>query len=361
MNMISKKGNIIFPFLAELKPNIQTYRSKYAAEFIWLAVGQFLTLLLSFISIKYLTSIGPKDYGLFVLLTSLTSLASSIYFNPFEQSYVRYLFENSSADDQQKMFLRKFLSGIARSVGLTFMLFLCIAAFSHFSSIGKNYVSVAAIVVIVLPLANQPITGMLNALRLRKTVAMIQVTEKAIQVMLFIFISKFVTLTLSLVFQTIGLVFLTSLLLRLYFIRKYCVGIQTPHNARSQLLAPTLPQQLFHFMLPFIIWGIFGGLQMNGERWIVESIMTTSEVGRYGLAFSLISSTAVVSNTIVSQFFLPFIYKAFSSKEESRQQEGKKLIAIYRWSIIVIFVGFACLFGFLGDDVIRLVSTKDFS
>jgi O-antigen/teichoic acid export membrane protein len=114
-------------------------------------------------------------------------------------------------------------------------------------------------------------------------------------------------------------------------------------------------------MKPIILWGIFGGLQGNGERWIVGSLLSTSDVGRYGLAFTLISSSAIVSYTIFSQFLLPLIYEAFSSKEENGFRRGMKLVSLFRWVIAFMFLACAFLLGAIGDVIIRLVSTNDFT
>ena len=320
---------------------------------------------MSFVSIKYITSIGTKNYGIFVLLTSLTSICYAVYFNPYEQGYVRFLFENSGSISQRKLFLQKFLRGMLKGTGIAFALFAGVVVLARYFSHEAEYFSLAAVIVIILPIANQPLTGMLNALRLRKTIAILQIAEKALQVIIFMIIVSRTKLTLTGVFWAISAAFSILLFARLFIIRRYAaesVSVQKMNQSKIQdVLSPDLDRQIFAFMLPFIIWGIFGGLQANGERWIVESLLSSSDVGRYGLAFSLISSTAIVSYNILSQFFLPLIYETFSSRQEGGKAYGGRLILIFRWIIILVFFGFACLFGFVGDTIIGLVSAKDFA
>jgi O-antigen/teichoic acid export membrane protein len=365
MKFFQQQKNILLALYRDVKPRLTKQQRRPLAELAWLVFGQFVTLLLSFVSIKYITSIGTKNYGIFVLLTSITSICYAVYFNPYEQGYVRFLFENSASRSQRKLFLRKFLKGILKGAGIAFILFTGIVVLARLFFQEAEYFSLAAIIVIILPIANQPITGMLNALRLRKTIAILQIAEKALQVIIFIVLVSIAKLTLTRVFWAISAAFSVLLIARLFVIRRYCVDSESePEKIQGKIqdvLPPNLDSQIFAFMLPFIIWGIFGGLQANGERWIVESLLPTSDVGRYGLAFSLISSTAVVSYNILSQFFLPIIYETFSSKHEGRKAYGGRLIVVFRWIIVLVFFGFACLFGLIGDTVIGLVSTKDFA
>jgi O-antigen/teichoic acid export membrane protein len=339
---------------------LQHSQQKSMGEFLWLAFGQFFTLLLSLASIKFITSIGPNDYGVFVLLTSLTTICLAVYFTPYEQAYVRFLYEYSDTESKKKLFLRRFLWGIFKSTSTTIGIFLVLLLIAHQVSFHNEYLSIIVIAVIILPLANTPLTGMLNALRLRREVAVLQIAEKALQVCILFFFSLSMNLNYTNVMWAIGTTFFCFMMVRIYILYLHSTDHSTDPQVSQTVLPAQLQKEISLYMGPFIVWGIFTGLQGNGERWIVQSILSTSDVGRYGLAFSLISSTVIMSHNILSQYFTPLIFESFSAKTEEGKKSGKTMITIFRWTVALTVVAFAITYGLFGDIVIRLVSTKDF-
>jgi len=165
-----------------VKSKVRREQQKNLSELLWLIFGQLVTLLLSVVSIKFITSIGPKDYGIFILLTSITTICIAVYFGPYEQAYVRFIYDYSDTELIGDYFYKDFSGEYWRVflIQLEYFSFSCLLQSSYPSR--KNiylYSSCSH----YLPLVNQPLTGMLNALRLRREVAIIQIAEKALQVM----------------------------------------------------------------------------------------------------------------------------------------------------------------------------------
>ena len=343
-----------------VKSKVRREQQKNLSELLWLIFGQLVTLLLSVVSIKFITSIGPKDYGIFILLTSITTICIAVYFGPYEQAYVRFIYDYSDTEIKRRLFLQRFLWGILKSFSYTVGIFLLLLSVAKQLSFQKEYLSLIALAVIVLPLVNQPLTGMLNALRLRREVAIIQIAEKALQVCILLVYVFFSTLHFTEVLWAIGTTFFGFMLVRLYILRLHSVQPSTEGIDEYAVLPPQMNKEIAHYMGPFVIWGIFSGLQGNGERWIVQSVLSTSDVGRYGLAFSLISATVIMTYNILSQFFTPLIFESFSAKNEDDHSQGRKMIAIFRWVVVLTVVLFALTYGLLGDSIINLVSTKDY-
>jgi O-antigen/teichoic acid export membrane protein len=343
-----------------MKSKVLREQRKNLSELLWLLFGQLVTLLLSLISIKYITSIGPKDYGVFILLTSITAICIAVYFGPYEQAYVRFLFEFSDTEIKRRLFLQRFLWGIFKSISYTVAIFLLLLAISKQLAFQKEYLSLIALAVIVLPLVNQPLTGMLNALRLRREVAIIQIAEKALQVCILLVYVFFSTLHFTEVLWAIGTTFFCFMLVRLYILRLHSFRLPRERIDAPTVLPLQMNKEIAHYMGPFVIWGIFSGLQGNGERWIVQSVLSTSDVGRYGLAFSLISATVIMTYNILSQYFTPLIFESFSAKNESDHSHGRKMIAIFRWVVVLTVVIFALTYGICGNVIINLVSTKEY-
>src|ERR1051326_9445908 len=73
-------------------------------ELSWLAGGQLVSVFLSLISIKLITSIGAEEYGKFVLATSVSGLLSLTFFGPMEQGFVRLYFDYRDSEQSRSVF-----------------------------------------------------------------------------------------------------------------------------------------------------------------------------------------------------------------------------------------------------------------
>jgi len=58
--------------------------------------------------------------------------------------------------------------------------------------------------------------------------------------------------------------------------------------------------QLFRYMAPFLIWGFSGWLQLNGEKWIINGLLSTYDVGIYAAMMALVNGLVIVPNNIIS-------------------------------------------------------------
>jgi O-antigen/teichoic acid export membrane protein len=333
----------------------------HAQEMMWLVMGQALTLLLSIASIKMMTSIGTTDYGAFVLITSVTAIFTAVYFGPYEQGYVRYLFDNSDTVQNKSFFLKLFLKGIlVRIATLIALALILVLPLAYLFSINKT-LTILSIVVILIPLASQTISGMLNGLRCRREVAGLQILEKGFQVCLLLWVVSYGRLYLISVLSVLSITFVVFFIIRILVLLK-----NIPYRARSgdrniTIRPQKLKKDIHLFMQPFIIWGIFGAIQSNSERWLLGTLLTTSDVGKYGLAISLISATVIVTYTILTQFFTPLIYEYFSNTDKNNVSRGNKFIAIYRWTFIASVVLFSLGFASCGNAIVQLVSSKEYN
>jgi O-antigen/teichoic acid export membrane protein len=333
-------------------------------ELSWLAGGQLATLLLSIISIKLTTSIGPNEYGKVTLAASVGGAFMLAFFGPLEQGYVRYYFDYAGQSRMRSLFCSTLLRVLAFC--LTVLLLLSGAAVLGLHKLYQldPLFTAAAALMIAFALLAVPLNGMLNAMRLRRETAIIQVVERVlIIVLLFVLLARFAsdatTVMLAIGVAT-SLAGIARLLQYSRTIRTDAGEVITGNAVETGATRLQIYRSIARYSTPFVLWGLMGWLQSNSERWVINGMLTQAEVGRYGLTVNIINSSAVVLFTIMSQFITPIIFNRFPVNQGGDISRGMDLIRLYGWATLLLFMGIAVGLFFVGETVIHLLSSKAF-
>ncbi len=347
-------------------PTLSQIRSalnrKNIAEFSWTGIGQVGSILLGILTIKIITSTGPEAYGGFVLATSVTGMLSMAFFGPMEQGFVRHYFDFSR--DPGRRFV--FLSLLNKTLLVAFLGFLALGAVAVLimdqqTEIGLSFLTAAGLMVVVTA-ASVPIAGMLNAFRLRREVALTQLGEKILTLGLLGGMVLAGAVTIPRVMACI------ALSAACWFFVRFKVYGKSAANGVSALVAQeerndlvrAIVRQVTSYSIPFVGWGFISWIQMSGERWIMGGLLSTSDVGRYGLGAALIQSSAVVAFNVMAQYVTPIIYEKYSDPDLQIRQRGLRIIQLCGWVTMGIFAVSGLLFYFAGAEIIRLISNRDF-
>lgn len=333
-------------------------------EVAWLGGGQLVSVLLSVVSVKLMTSVGPQEYGVFTLAASIGSILSLSLFGPLEQGYVRFYFDYAGTGWMRRLFADSLLSILARSiVGL--VLPVAVVAWSLERMFGLSPVLIiAAAVMIMVGVINGPVSGLLNAMRQRRQVAIIQVIERILIIGVLFWLlssgpSSAVTLMVAIAISTGAAVIVRIGLVRSVSRRPADSGeISDPESVGR--IRKEIHGKVLGYALPFVIWGVLAWLQTNGERWIISAVLSTEDVGRYGLAFALIANSAVVLYSVLSQYLTPVIYASFSTGKPSDHERGMYLIRLNGALSGLIFLCVGVLLLFAGHMIIPLLSSASF-
>ncbi|MBI4417426.1 MAG: hypothetical protein HY563_01525 [Ignavibacteriales bacterium] len=347
--------------LTLLMPKGITLGRRHIGELSWLVGGQLGTLLLSLLTIKIITSVGPDDYGLFVLATSVSGLFLSGFFGPLEQGFVRKYFEYIFDPGTRYKYLGTITNILGYSIGILAVI-LVVAAVVAGSVTGLDarfLIPAAFLILTAVPSA--PLAGMLNAMRLRKEVAIAQIGEKMMTLVLLAGLLMFNAVRIPEVMICIAVSG------AIWFAVRYTLyhrAVDSPiSRARDAVTAGQKREmigRISSYSLPFVAWGLVAWMQINGERWVIGGMLTTADVGRYGLASTLINSSVVVAVSVVGQYLTPIIFEKFSSSEPTSRSLA---FSVVRRAAILTFAMF-CALGvallLVGDVLIHLISTTDF-
>ncbi len=334
-----------------------------AREFSWLAGGQAVALLLSLVTVKLVTSIGPAGYGKYVLATSIGGMLSMGFFGPVEQGYLRMYFYYGGDPAKRPVYFRSLVRILVLSTGVFLVAGSLIVGIGHISYGWDLEFHAAAAAMILMLSVSIPINGMLNAMRLRKESSIIQIGERLVLIALLFGVTAVATLDATFVVLCVALATGASFIARSAIYRSRAT-IHTDGPVQPidrDAVRKEIYRKIVDYTRPFIAWGAIAWIQSNGERWVIDSVMTKADVGRYGLASALVNSSAVVMVNVLAQFVTPIIFAKFSSQDVADQKKGRQLIRLNTAFAVAIFGGIGLVLYVAGEPIIHLLSSRAFT
>ncbi len=331
---------------------------EHMQQISWLGWGQFASLFLSLLSIKLTTAIGTTEYGNFILATSIGGLIALSFFGPLEQGFIRYYFEYSGTEEDRSAYLASILRLIMISAAVLFIaavVVVTVAVLQYGQSL--LFWTSAAVLIIISSIAN-PFNGLLNAMKLRKQISIIQTLEKLSIVILLFAAGAMIVMDASTVMICVLSATGIFLAVRIFFFRGQ-ITVESPGEVKIRIRKESL-KKIAMYSLPFIIWGWLSWFQFNGERWVIKSMVSVSEAGKYGLAASLVNNSIVLVYGVFIQFILPFIYSKFSQTDPNERAKGYSVIKIASVLTVGLFIVFAAFLFAAGETVVHIISSKDF-
>jgi O-antigen/teichoic acid export membrane protein len=339
----------------------ERFSAQNFSEISWVVIGQILNVLLNFLIIKQLASLGTESYGIYALILTINLLMGSLLYGPATQAFTRFYYHYRDKGEIS-LFIRLMYKFIWLSAVL--ILFIGIIALSSFYLIDSEFsivIILMSTLFIVSFKTNEFFSISLNIIRMRKQNSLLQNLERILN------------LTILWLFFSYGLLNLTSVLI-IFFGTSFLLMVikfRIFHNLHKSLLIinndnPSdnrieIKKTLLNYAFPFILWGITGWLQSNGEKWIIANYLSTSDVGIYAVMMTLVSALIILPNNIISEFSTPIIFQHFSDLQNSeRVKSGHALINLIVGLTIVFTAIASFITYFFAKDLIVLISSSAF-
>ena len=331
-------------------------------EMSWVFIGQLTTVVLSFVIVKILSNMGAAQYGIYTLVITVTAFFGLLFYGPVLQGFLRFYYhylEKSLSNIFVKLIYRVLLiSGI--------MLFILAVVFYLFSPLfnfplSSFFFLITGIYVVTFKV-DEFFNSVLNLVRKRKENSIIQGIEKAAIIVYLVLLKQFDLLELKNVF--IALVFNTILFafIKIKFFERFLPEEPAHDKAFIKGAHKEMGTKLFRYVLPFLIWGLSGWLQLNGEKWIINGLLSTADVGIYAIMLAIVNALVIIPNNIISEFATPIIFKQYSDLNNAENvRMGFHYIRINMLVIFVISVFSTLVTYFFGKELISLVSNKSYT
>ncbi|HMN17963.1 MAG TPA: hypothetical protein PKD03_10115 [Ignavibacteriaceae bacterium] len=332
---------------------------KSATEIAWVALGQTINLFLSFIIIKFISKIGPEQYGIYTLILTIAALLG-LFYGSFLQGFLRYYYHYENLNQRSHFVLLMY-----RFLKITILIFIIITIItSTLSPFQDEFYSSLFLLVsglfIIISKVSEFFNSVLNLIRKRKENSLLQALEKILMIIVVIILLSKNNLELFSILLAFGCISLFLVFIKIYTFRKYAPIKITETNQTD--IQKKMIRTVLIYISPFLIWAIAGWLQMNGEKWIINAILSVKEVGIYAIMIAIVNALVVIPNNIINEYAAPIVFKQFADIDNKENvNTGYSYIKISTLLILIITL-IATLLTFLwGDKIITLVSSKNYS
>ncbi|HED05933.1 MAG TPA: hypothetical protein ENI61_04530, partial [Ignavibacteria bacterium] len=330
-------------------------------EMSWVAIGQLANIIFSFIIVKLLSRMGEENYGIYALVITLAVFSGILFYGPLAQGFIRFYYhylELNHARKFTKLIYKILLFSILIFLLISFISYLVIPLIDH--SQPAIFFLLAGVYIITVKI-NEFFNAVLNLIRKRKENSILQGSEKAFIIMLLFGLIYFKNFMLINVFIILAIVAFFSSSIKFYIFQKYLPDEQKESEVGKPLRLE-MRANLIQYITPFLIWGFSGWLQLNSEKWIINGILSTADVGIYAVMMALVNALIIAPNNIISDFSTPIIFKQYSYL-----MNKKKIKIGYQYIYINILIVFGLtIFStiityFWGKELIILISNAGYS
>ena len=330
-----------------------------ASEMGWVILGQTVNVLLGFLIIKLISKIGPGQYGVYALVLTIAAVLG-LFYGSFLQGFLRYYYHYEELNRRDHIVALMF-----RFIRLTLLLFIVLTVIISFSFplFDHQYSTIfflAAGLFVIASKLSEFFNSILNLIRKRKENALLQALERILMItvlLLLLWGNNLVLLYILLLSSCIS--FLVAGI-KIFMFRKFVPSVskgKIPGEQQKDII-----RTVMIYISPFLIWGIAGWFQLNGEKWIINGVLSVTDVGIYAIMMAIVNALVVIPNNIITDFTTPIIFKQFADMNNRENiNTGYTYIKINMLIILLITV-FATLLTFLwGKEIIKLISSQSYA
>ena len=294
-------------------------------EFSWVVVGQIAALLGSVMLLRLLTeSLDPTQFGQLALGLTIVGFANAVLMGGVVASVGRF-YSIAAEENDLPSYLRAAFRMMSYATAVVVVIALVMVGvllwFGYTQWLG---LVIAALILSVLGGFNAAIGSIQNAARQRSIVALHTGLDPWLKI-LFIFIlmlwlsSSSTAVLLCYAFASL-LIFISQLffLKRLPQIRDVVILVSNKKE---------WTRKMWLFSWPFIIWGVFGWVQISSTRWALQTFGTTADVGYYSVLSQLGYIPIQTLISLFMTFLNPIIYAmAGNARDQARRENVSNLV-----------------------------------
>lgn len=284
----------------------------------WIVFGQLLTVAGSLVGVRLLTELLPPDaYGELALGMSIATLVNQTILGPLGGGVVRFYAPAAEYGD-----LAGYMDAVKKltlyATGIVFLI-ATVVILGLFLSEATRWIpiSAAALVFAVLSGYNANLSGIQAAARQRSIVAIHQGVDPLLRSLLAA--GLLLWLGIASAVAMIGYVIATVLILvsQFYFFRKLIQKSKINQEKKKDW-----ESEIWSFSWPIGIFGIFTWLHLASDRWALQFLTTTNEVGSYAVLYQLGYYPISLLTGMAIQFLVPILYQRAGDASDSERKAG---------------------------------------
>jgi O-antigen/teichoic acid export membrane protein len=326
-------------------------------ELFWISIGQITTIIISFFLMKLLTKMGTSDFGKYSLAMSIITLFSSFLYGPIEQSIIRFFHE--SLNNGTSNILIETYNYILLTIAFIISLFALLYNYL-FNDILENIEIYVITFYLIFSLSSTSYNSIINLIRKRKLNALIQVIEKLSILILIYLTYVFNLLSFKYILIIFSIITFFICVYKFFFINKFISNQKnTTFSAKSEINKFYI--SIYHYSLPFAIWGIAYWLQSNSEKWVIVNYLTSNQVGLYSLLIVIANYLISTPINLFNQFLQPILFSRIANKSNEQALDEGLLINNYLYFFITLITIFAFFFTYIYESkIVTFIANPSF-
>lgn len=339
--------------------NLQELPRKNNGELLWVAGGQAVTVVLNFAGIKLLAQMGTASYGEYTLILTLSAFASLLYFGPLVQAFLRNYYAQATHQTELMSVVYRLL--LFSPVILLIIIPAALQFPGLFPASQPWTVFFLAFFFILSQKLSEFFNNALNIIRKRKQNYILQGTEKFIATAALFLLLKNGQLNpaAALAAFIVPAVVFAGIKMRSFHKHAQFRASITPVNTGA---AAAIRKDIFIYATPFVIWGVTGWLQGNGEKWLLAGYLGTADLGIYAVSMNLVTAAVIIPYNILNEFAMPVIFAKFADlKNRSVTVQGLKNIRMVTLAVTGVALAAALVTAFAGKYLVILLANAQFA
>lgn len=334
-------------------------------EFLWVLVGQGLTLVLSIAMLKVLTwQLGAEEYGRFALGLSIAGVLNLFVYGPLVQAVSRYFHLSAAAGAVAEFnqlvgwLLRWIAVSVAVAMGLAFLVGDWLDL-----SLGTGW---AALILIALlyGLASGTLSVYLadfNTRRQRRSYALLQSADALLRLAGAAALAAWAGATADLALA--GFLLGSAVIMTVAWLsRRGMIGAAAARQGGRALFAPgSRGRQFAGYTLSFSLFAIPSMFICYGDRWVVQQTMSAADVGIYVAIAQIANAPANLMLAVFSYTLNPILFQQAGNAASAESLRSSRQL-LYRAAtfLVVVLAGVVAVSVVFDAWIVNLLTSPEF-
>jgi O-antigen/teichoic acid export membrane protein len=325
--------------------------------------GNIGVFILGVASIKLLTNMmDATAYGKFALALTIAGSFNLFVYGPFGQFVTRFCTIYQKRN-RLVTFIRLAFTTYSRyskyALLASFVVVVIIGVMFHDAWWGL--VALACVLGITAG-GTTTLIAIQTALRKRSTVALHQVAEALIRLLLAVLLIYWIGQQAQLVILS----YVVATLIVTVTLFKVVLQQTGAQRLRRQISinrddSKDYRQKLREYMVPFVCFALFTAVGTYGDRWLLQAWYGESEVGVYAAMYQLANAPIVLLLGIANQFSHPIVFQHTAESHSSRNGVGDILYRLVMIGSIVVLGSVTILSLVYGEVIMKTFTSESFS
>jgi len=284
----------------------------------WILFGSVVSVVGSLVLVRVLTEyLPPSEYGRLTLTLTLGVLVCQVAFTGSMPGIMRF-YALAAEKIQLSAYFRAswqmFLYGTGIALVLGGVLLVGLLAWGRGEMAG---VTLVAVMFSILAGLNATLSSIQNAARQRQLVAFHGGLDAWLKIALAVLLMRWLDATALHVVVGYTLSMLLVLASQAFFIRRL-IPEQSPDLAHCAHWR----QQIWKYSRPFVVFNMFTWAQASSDRWALEMLVGTSEVGFYATLLQLGWAPISMLTGLATTLLGPILFARSGDAQDSARNQG---------------------------------------